>query len=199
MKHLLLCGFAIVLMCGYASGQCGVKCGVERWQVKTLTDTTVKLVKFTPVKKKTITWLRNREEPAESDKTDEARLLGIETMNFKVRGVIVGHVKEDDKDYHVVIAEENDPSKTIIIEFPSVECKSVCSSKYLVKIKKARADYIAKVGTPTSKYKELKKRIVIDVTGVGFWDMKHANPQHGVAPNNIELHPVLKIKIIKVS
>jgi hypothetical protein len=30
------------------------------------------------------------------------------------------------------------------------------------------------------------------ITGVAFFDVKHNNPQHGVAPNNIELHPVLR-------
>ena len=28
--------------------------------------------------------------------------------------------------------------------------------------------------------------------GVGFFDLPHGTPQIGVAPNNIELHPVLK-------
>jgi hypothetical protein len=31
------------------------------------------------------------------------------------------------------------------------------------------------------------------VTGVGFFDVKHSTPQTGVAPNNIELHPVLRL------
>jgi hypothetical protein len=31
------------------------------------------------------------------------------------------------------------------------------------------------------------------VTGVGFFDVKHSTPQTGVAPNNIELHPVLRV------
>jgi hypothetical protein len=30
------------------------------------------------------------------------------------------------------------------------------------------------------------------ITGVAFFDVKHSNPQHGVAQNNIELHPVLR-------
>jgi hypothetical protein len=30
------------------------------------------------------------------------------------------------------------------------------------------------------------------ITGVAFFDVKHSNPQHGVALNNIELHPVLR-------
>lgn len=186
-----------LLFAYHASAQCGVKCGVERWPVKTLTDTKVNLVKFRS-KKKSITWLISREEPAEADKTDDARLIGIETMTFRVRGIVVGHVKEADKDFHVVISEENDSTKTMIIEFPSSECRDVCSSSYAAKINKARADYIAKVGTPTTKYKELTKRILIEVTGVGFWDGEHATPQHGVAPNNVELHPIIKIKVIRV-
>lgn len=29
------------------------------------------------------------------------------------------------------------------------------------------------------------------IVGVAFFDLPHGKPQHGVAPNNIELHPVL--------
>jgi hypothetical protein len=32
------------------------------------------------------------------------------------------------------------------------------------------------------------------VTGVGFIDFIHTPPQEGVAPNGIELHPILEIK-----
>ncbi len=195
-----LFAFSMILALAFEIiAQCGVKCGVERWPVKTLTDEKLSLLKLKPIKRKSITWLITREEPDEADKTDNARLIGIETMVFRVRGVVLGHVREDDKDFHVVIAEENDPSKTMIIEFPSSECKSVCNSGLVAKMNKSRNDYLAKVGKPTTKYKELTTRILIEVTGVGFWDHKHGTPQHGVAPNNVELHPILSLKVIKVN
>jgi hypothetical protein len=44
---------------------------------------------------------------------------------------------------------------------------------------------------PSSDFADLKGTAT--VTGVGFFDVKHGTPQTGVAPNNIELHPVLKV------
>jgi hypothetical protein len=44
---------------------------------------------------------------------------------------------------------------------------------------------------PSSDFADLKGTAM--VTGVGFFDVKHATPQTGVAPNNIELHPVLRL------
>jgi hypothetical protein len=44
---------------------------------------------------------------------------------------------------------------------------------------------------PSSDFADLKGTAT--VTGVGFFDVKHSTPQTGVAPNNIELHPVLRL------
>lgn len=46
------------------------------------------------------------------------------------------------------------------------------------------------IPTPTGSFMNLKG--IVTMTGVGFWDIKHG--QTGVAPNAIELHPVLSIK-----
>jgi len=37
---------------------------------------------------------------------------------------------------------------------------------------------------------DLTGRVAI-ITGAGFVDVVHSTPQNGVAPNDIELHPVL--------
>jgi hypothetical protein len=39
---------------------------------------------------------------------------------------------------------------------------------------------------------ELKIGALIEITGVGFFDFEHG--QSGVAPNAIELHPVLAVR-----
>jgi hypothetical protein len=44
---------------------------------------------------------------------------------------------------------------------------------------------------PSSDFADLKGTAT--VTGVGFFDVKHGTPQTGVAPNNIELHPLLTL------
>ncbi len=53
----------------------------------------------------------------------------------------------------------------------------------------ARSAIIAACGQPSSsRFTKLKGRAT--VTGVGFFDIPHG--QTGIAPNAIELHPVLK-------
>jgi hypothetical protein len=44
---------------------------------------------------------------------------------------------------------------------------------------------------PPSDFKDLQGTAT--VTGVEFFDVKHGTPQTVVAPNNIELHPVLRL------
>jgi hypothetical protein len=44
----------------------------------------------------------------------------------------------------------------------------------------------------TSSFTKLKGNVTIK--GVGFWDEIHG--QTGVAPNGIELHPVLKFSVV---
>jgi hypothetical protein len=55
----------------------------------------------------------------------------------------------------------------------------------------ARAVLIAKLGTPPSSYHKFATPEPITITGVGFFDFPHT--QTGAAPNQIELHPVLKV------
>ena len=56
--------------------------------------------------------------------------------------------------------------------------------------KTGRVLFGPKTGTPPS---QLMKQATIEVTGVGFWDLwEHG--QTGVAPNDIELHPVLSVR-----
>jgi hypothetical protein len=56
-------------------------------------------------------------------------------------------------------------------------------------MKRARQALIAACGAPATSFHILTGTATI--TGVGFFDLKHG--QNGVAPNAIELHPVLKL------
>ena len=64
-------------------------------------------------------------------------------------------------------------------------------------MKQARDDFAALCGLPswatrTTKASPRPLSGSAAVTGVGFFDLKHGTPQVGVAPNNIELHPLLQ-------
>jgi hypothetical protein len=76
--------------------------------------------------------------------------------------------------------------KTMIVEFPKTTCVAVGFKR--PRIARARRAFIGNCGAVSeSSWLELGGRVTIE--GVGFWDEKHG--QTGIAPNGIELHPVL--------
>jgi hypothetical protein len=156
--------------------------------VKTLTDADRAQVKSTPVKT-TVDSLRSLPRPASSP--DSARVAPTELTTFEIQGVLIGWKLETDRDFHLVIADPATPAKTMIVEVPSTTCNHVCSSGHVEEFRKVRQELIAKFGTPTSSFHRFPSPQPITVTGVGFFDKLHG--QTGVAPNGIELHPVLKV------
>ncbi len=76
----------------------------------------------------------------------------------------------------------------MIAEIPSPSCVDP-SSPFAAKITNARAEFDAQF-TVDSSFQTAN--VQVQVTGVGFFDFFHN--QHGVAPNVIELHPVLDIQ-----
>ena len=77
----------------------------------------------------------------------------------------------------------------MIVEFPDTTCNGASSSPKKAKMRSARTALIAACGQPSSsRFTDLKGRA--NITGVGFFDIPHG--QTGIAPNAIELHPVLK-------
>src|SRR2546426_7015666 len=120
-----------------------------------------------------------------------ARVAPTELTTFQVSAVLIGWKLEGDRDMHLVIADPAAPTMTMIVEVPSTTCDRVCTSSYVSDFRAIRTALIARFGTPTSRFHRLPTPQLITVTGVGFFDFLHG--QTGVAPNGIELHPVLKV------
>src|SRR3954471_6673038 len=74
-----------------------VKCGEERWPVKTLSDPKVDDVNFTP-HDTSIGRLRNKPDP--HTKPSTPRLDGVETTTYQVKARLIEFKREDDKDIH---------------------------------------------------------------------------------------------------
>jgi hypothetical protein len=75
----------------------------------------------------------------------------------------------------------------MIVEFPKPTC--VASSFKRARMAAARTSMLSNCGSlSTSSFTKLRGHVTI--RGVGFWDEIHG--QTGVAPNGIELHPVLR-------
>jgi hypothetical protein len=167
-----------------------ITCGVERWPVKTLSDPKVGDVNFTP-HDTSVGQLRNKPDP--HTKSSTPRIDGVETTTYRVKARLIEFKREDDKDIHLVISVPSAPSKTMIVEFPDTTCNGASSSPKKAQMASARSSLTSACGEapgPSSDFRQLQGTAT--VTGVGFFDVKHGTPQTGVAPNNIELHPVLK-------
>jgi hypothetical protein len=113
-----------------------------------------------------------------------------EELVFAVEGLLVGYKFEaDDSDLHVVI--KNEAGKTMIVEFPHPDCME--GSRVLKEAASARAKFLGLLRTPpTTRYIRLRKLVRVRITGVLFFDRVHG--QTGVAPNGVELHPVIDIE-----
>jgi len=141
-----------------------VQCGVARWTVKTLQDRP----RLLPVDTVTIAYLDSRPQPFSLPSTR----LPFERHVFRVNTAVTLVRREADQDFHLVLS---DGRHTMIAESPAVSCSGRTTLAYRRQMSRARA--AVRVCSKAT------------VTGVGFFDDYHG--QTGVAPNAIELHPIL--------
>jgi hypothetical protein len=99
---------------------------------------------------------------------------------------------EADHDIHVVIADPGDRQKTMITEIVDPGCLGAVASPDLSALQRVRETYARSYSPPPGEKYWPKPGDLIEITGVGFFDFEHG--QSGVAPNEIELHPVLDIR-----
>jgi hypothetical protein len=169
------------------SAPASAACGVWRWDVKTLSDPLRTTVDFSAIPKNLLR-LRRLTAPSSLGSTTP-RLPGIERHTYDVRAQVVEAKVEDDEDIHLVIASRRYPNRTMIVEFPNPNC--IASGFKRDRMRAARREVLDACGSfSTSSFTTLRGNVRIK--GVGFWDEIHG--QTGVAPNGIELHPVLRFR-----
>ncbi len=159
-------------------------CGVERWSVKTGTDPDAGLVNLNNPVIQTISYLRA--QPAPATPPANSRVQPTETTMFVIDATLTEYKLENDSDYHLVVQDAS--GNTMITEIPDPACVGT-GSPFASYITTARQQFDAKYTTTTSFQ---TANIPVQITGVGFFDFQHG--QTGVAPNAIELHPVLDIR-----
>jgi hypothetical protein len=161
----------------------GSRCGgVQRWEVKVLADDNLKLSRS--VKTMTIEELHDIQTPDVGKKWPRQDL---ERQRVRVRNVkIVEKIKEADEDLHLVL--EDDDGRRLIAELPYYDCPDAAGTDFADDYLQARINFLA--------HSRDFKKYRWTVTGVLFVDLPHGTPQHGVADNNIEIHPVLSIEAI---
>lgn len=174
-----------------------IKPGVERWAVKTGTDQEANQVDIENPQSGTIVELVSLPAPPDPDQISD-RDEPTETTAYTLDAILTAYKLERDGDYHLVLDDGN--GNTMIVEIPDPDF--CAESIWLEQITAARQSFNDKFGDLVHKLREiatLTNGVVmithvsdpVTVTGVGFFDRKHG--QTGVAPNGIELHPVLSI------
>src|SRR5207244_12240398 len=83
-----------------------------------------------------------------------------------------------------------DNGNTMVTEIPCPCCVAV-NSPFTAGIANARQEFDARF-TATGSFTAVS--VPVQITGVGFFDFIHG--QTGVAPNGIELHPILDIRFL---
>jgi hypothetical protein len=139
-------------------------CGIERWTVKTLQDRPHLL----QARKTTIHFLSTRPAPSHIPDTR----LPFEHHIYTVVAPVVLVRPEEDSDVHVVLQQGGNH---MIAEAPSPSCDSHATPTRRRQMRIAR--------------NHVRVCARARVTGVAFFDFDHG--QTGVAPNAIELHPIL--------
>ena len=169
----------LVAMAGAAWAQCGV----ERWSVKTGTDPDSGLVNTAVSTTTTIANMRALTAPGTLPANN--RVQPTETTVFVINATLTEYKLESDSDYHIVIQDAS--GNTMITEIPSPSCVGT-GSPFAALIASARSKFDGQLHATTSFQ---TANIPVQIKGVGFFDFLHG--QTGVAPNGIELHPVLDI------
>jgi hypothetical protein len=165
-------------------------CGTERWDIKVMKDPAASEVDVSHPHEATLAQLRELAAPRYSDANARS---AVEKKAFFVEAYVLGYKQEKgDGDFHLVIADDaNGATGTMIAEFPAAEC--VDASRVAAQMNTAREAFTAMVQDkpPGERYRVLRRPLRVLLTGVAFFDKIHG--QKGVAPNGIELHPVLGI------
>ncbi len=180
LMGLLVALFSFVFApCSDLLGQCGV----ERWSVKTGTDPDAPSVNLNSATPTTINNLTGLPKPNRIPPT--SRLQPTETTVWTVSATLTGYKVENDSDYHLVISD--DAGNTMIAEIPDPSCVG-SGSPFATGIANARNEFSSQF-TAGNSFQDVD--VPVQIKGVGMFDFLHG--QRGVAPNGIELHPVLDI------
>lgn len=159
-------------------------CSVERWSVKTGSDADAALVNLHSDTPTTIAALRALKAP--SLLPENKRIRPTETTQFILSATLREYKLAVDSDYHLVIADAE--GNTMIAEIPDPAAVA-SDSRFMQGIQAARAEFDHKYSV-TSIFRTVN--VPVCLRGIGFFDFHHG--QTGMAPNAIEIHPVLDIQ-----
>ncbi len=159
-------------------------CGGFRFSVKTGTDPDARHIHLGSVRPATVAALTAL--PAPRTLPTNSRIPPTETTVFRVHATLDRYAYIPiDSDYHLILKDA--AGHTMITEIPDPACVGG-SSPLKPAVAQARATFDARYQATGNLQ---NAGVPVTVIGIGFFDRLHG--QVGVAPNGIELHPVLHI------
>jgi len=169
--------------------------GKFRWGVRTGSDADASLVKVTPVKA-TVEELVGQPRPAGMESGTGSfpayqnhRAEGAERTVYEVEADLVGCKLETSGNFHLNL--QGKTGQTMIAICPDPDPQFVDpSSRWAKQIGRVRKQIQERLEPERNKKKVVNERVRI--TGVGFFNTLHG--QWGLAPNGLELSPVLSIE-----
>lgn len=161
-------------------------CGTSRWHVKVGEDADAGKVSLNAYRT-TIARLASFKAPPHPSAKPNSRYPS-ELKTYSISGRLVFIEPEADQDYHLVVRDT--AGRTMIVEAPEPACAT--KSRFLADIASVRATIDSFFGGPVLT-KQVTNNVAMNIMGVGFFDSIHG--QTGVAPNGIELHPILHISL----
>jgi hypothetical protein len=168
----------------------------QRWAVKTGADPGAQQLAGQAPTMTTIADMRALAVPAVLPQ--DARTPGAEETVWQLDATLTGYKHESDGDYHLVIADAQ--QNTMIAEIPDpaalaqgsfftqqiTAARQAFDNQFGIQAPVAAPLDAAALGTSLIHAAEL-----VTLQGLGFFDFAHG--QDGVAPNAIELHPVISV------
>jgi hypothetical protein len=162
-------------------------CGVERWDVKTLSDRDTSQIDFTAIIKSSV-----HEQIAIGHPPGKLKSrVGSERTAYSITCYIIGYKKEKDKDIHIIV-KDSFTNDTMVIEITSPVCPAVQATSRYKQFKEVYAWFESNIGEPHGSFTYLPQPKLVCITGIGFWD--HVHGQKGMAANGREIHPVLSVR-----
>jgi hypothetical protein len=158
-------------------------CGTGRLSVKTGTDPDASMVNLLNIVPTTLSMMRSWTAP--NPIPVNVRISPFEKTVYVVNATLTMYKLDVDSDYHLVL--EDARGRTIIAKVVCACCVGA-QSPFLNSIIEVRNLFDARL-TATTSFQNVS--IPVRITGVGFFEFIQG--QTGVAPNGIELHPILDI------
>jgi hypothetical protein len=158
-----------------------VSCPVERGPVKEGSDADRYKVSTSAVST-SVYALRSRPKP--STYPTNNRIAPYELHTYAVTAYLKQYKLESDGDIHLVLKDS--AGRSMIAEIPYGSCTS--GSRWRTSIASARSAFASHYSATTSWHYVTRS---VTVKGIAMFDPLHG--QTGVAPNGIELHPVVGI------